>query len=111
MILPVNHRFRKYLQGSAIVFLGTLPQVVDAATPSIDFNRDVRPILTENCLACHGPDAAHRKAKLRLDLAESAMAPREDSGPAIVPGKPEASALIKRINSSDDDERMPPPKS
>src|SRR4051794_13358667 len=78
-----------------------------AASPkAIDFNRDVRPILSENCFACHGQDASHRKADLRLDVRESAV-----ESEAIVPGDVEASVLVERIMSQDDSEQMPPPKS
>lgn len=72
----------------------------------IEFNRDVRPILSDNCFSCHGPDAAHRKAKLRLDVREAALAKE-----AFLPGKPAESELIARIRSSDEDEIMPPPDS
>ena len=73
----------------------------------IDFNRDVRPILSDNCLACHGFDKASRKADLRLDTREGATA---DLGgyAAITPGKPEESELIRRITSDDSFEIMPP---
>src|SRR5690348_12232176 len=80
-----------------------------AATPSPDsirYNRDVRPILTENCFACHGPDKNQRKAKLRLDVREVAI----ERG-AIAPGKPEESKLIEHIFTEDPDDIMPPPKS
>ncbi|MGI9240143.1 MAG: DUF1549 domain-containing protein, partial [Verrucomicrobiales bacterium] len=76
-----------------------------AAAPGateIDFNRDVRPILSDNCFACHGFDASSRKAKLRLDTREGATAE------VIVPGKPEESELIARIKTTDPDELMPP---
>ena len=72
------------------------------AEEPVDFNRDIRPILSENCFACHGFDAAARKAKLRLDTREGAIAA------VIVPGKPEESELIKRVKSDDPDELMPP---
>ena len=72
----------------------------------IQFNRDVRPILSDKCFFCHGPDAAKREADLRLDVREDAL-----SANAFVPGKPEQSELIKRIKSHDPDERMPPPAS
>ncbi|MBT4224116.1 MAG: DUF1553 domain-containing protein [Opitutae bacterium] len=75
----------------------------------LQFNRDVRPILADHCYACHGPDAHSRKAKLRLDKRESALG-ENDAGSAIVPGKPEQSELVFRIESDDDDELMPPPK-
>src|SRR5437016_12141886 len=77
-----------------------------AATNQIQFNRDVRPILAENCYACHGPDKNQRKAKLRLDVREVAIE-RE----AIVPGKPGESKLVERIFTADLDDIMPPPKS
>ena len=81
-----------------------------AILPSdIDFNRHIRPILAENCLTCHGPDEGARKAELRLDVREAAVAAREN-GQAIVPGQPDASQLILRITHHDPDERMPPPK-
>jgi hypothetical protein len=73
-----------------------------AAGP-LEYNRDVRPILAENCFACHGPDSAARKADLRLDRREAAI----ESG-AITPGDPAASELIARINSSNTKEVMPP---
>ena len=75
-------------------------------TDAIEFNRDVRPILAENCFSCHGPDASHRQGKLRLDVRDAALA-RE----AFVPGDAAGSELVARIRSADDDEIMPPPES
>src|SRR5436190_10545366 len=85
----------------------------DAALPRvIDFNRDVRPILSDACFACHGPDDAKRKAKLRLDLRDAAVQPAKSGARAIVPGKLEQSELVKRITLADgDDDHMPPAKS
>ncbi len=77
----------------------------DAAT--IEYNRDIRPILTENCFSCHGADSASRKAGLRLDSFEEATAQRADSVPAIIPGNPKESELIRRV-FADDDDLMPP---
>src|SRR5688500_7586076 len=71
-----------------------------AAERSVDYNRDVRPILSENCFACHGFDEAAREADLRLDVAESALASR-DGLPAIVAGDSAASEAWRRISSDD----------
>jgi hypothetical protein len=74
-------------------------------TEAIGYNRDIRPILSDNCFYCHGPDAGHRKAKLRLDVRDEAIKK------ALIPGKPDESELVRRIFSTDEDEQMPPPKS
>ena len=76
------------------------------AADKLKYNRDVRPILSENCFACHGPDSAARKADLRLDRPKDAL----DAG-AIVPGKVDASEAVVRIFSKDPNEMMPTPKS
>jgi hypothetical protein len=77
-----------------------------AADAPLSYNRDIRPILFENCFACHGPDSASRKADLRLDKRDVAVEKK-----AIVPSKPDESEMVRRIFSTDDDERMPPPDS
>ena len=77
---------------------------------AVDFNREVRPILSDRCFACHGPDGEKRKAGLRLDTAEGATALLKSGERAIVPGKAKASALFERIHSTDRDEIMPPAK-
>ncbi|MFZ9914293.1 MAG: PSD1 and planctomycete cytochrome C domain-containing protein, partial [Phycisphaerales bacterium] len=83
----------------------------EGATPrAVDFNRDVRPILADNCFSCHGFDAGTRKADLRLDRAEFAYAER-DGVVAVRPRDLAASELWKRITSADADEVMPPPSS
>jgi hypothetical protein len=74
----------------------------------IDFNRDVRPILSNNCFKCHGPDAAERKAGLRLDLPHEALKAAESGATPIVPGDTETSELVRRIFSEDASQRMPP---
>lgn len=88
---------------AAILLL--LPRIAVGAEV-LDFNRDIRPILSENCFHCHGADGGQRQAELRLDLLESAV----DSG-AIVPGKPEESLLVERIRSTEPELQMPPPHS
>jgi hypothetical protein len=95
----------------AVVFgLGCQGTILAADAPdmpaTIEFNRDVRPILSDNCFYCHGPDASKRKRKLRLDVRENALE-RE----AFVPGNPAESELVIRIRSSDEEEMMPPPDS
>jgi len=89
----------------ALVLLVLGAALCPAADP-VEFNRDIRPILSDNCFACHGHDASHRKAKLRLDVRADALAKE-----AFVPGKPEASELVKRLFLTDPDEVMPPPES
>lgn len=86
-----------------------LAGAVSAQTEGSDlrFNRDIRPILSDRCFRCHGPDSKARKAKLRLDTPDGARAERR-SGRAIVPGDPAASLLVRRIRHEDPDERMPP---
>lgn len=76
-----------------------------SAADKVDFNRDVRPILSDKCIACHGPDESHREADLRLDQKPSGAALA-----AIEAGYPERSELVRRIISRDPDEMMPPPK-
>lgn len=79
--------------------------------PTVRFNRDIRPILAEYCLACHGADSTSRQAGLRLDREEGLFGPREGGeGPVVVRGKPEASPLYQRLISRDRDLVMPPPK-
>lgn len=86
--------------------LADLLSVAQAQLPAarVDFDRDIRPILSDRCYLCHGPDAATREADLRLDLRKEALS-------AITPGKPDDSELIRRIFSKDPDEIMPPPAS
>ncbi len=74
----------------------------------INFNRDVKPILSDNCYRCHGPDEGERQTELRLDQQDSAFSLLESDTHAIVPRDVESSELIKRITSDDEDARMPP---
>ena len=77
--------------------------------PRLDFNRDVRPILSDRCFACHGPDAEDRQAGLRLDDRGVAIAVLESGSTAIVPGKPDSSEILARVASTDAELVMPPP--
>ena len=83
-----------------------------AATPAgelLDYNRDIRQILSDNCFHCHGQDSGSRKSGLRLDERAVALRGGKSELPAIVPGKPGESELLLRVRSTDDDEVMPPP--
>lgn len=94
---------------SALIVALAAASAVAAAPPSrpLDYNRDVRPILSDKCFACHGPDAAHREADLRFDDEASAKLDRGGYA-AIAPGQPDKSEMIRRLVSDDESERMPP---
>ena len=100
---------QKYLEAKSVglltvVLWGTL---CSANAKKVSFERDVRPILSDNCFHCHGPDAQERKAKLRLDTRSGALA---DLGgySSVAPGDPAKSELFLRISSDDPEEKMPP---
>src|SRR5665213_2062649 len=95
--------------GAILTACGLAPVVAHAG--DVSFGREVRPILAENCFACHGQDASRRKAELRLDVRAVATAPAKGGAIAIVPGKADQSELIRRVTSSDSQERMPQTKS
>ncbi len=84
--------------------------LLEASAAPVDFSRDVLPILSDHCFHCHGPSETGRKAGLRLDLREAAIKPSKNGRAALVPGKPEASELIHRLDLADPDEVMPPPE-
>ena len=90
-----------------IGFAGALGFGQVVAVEAVDFNRDIRPVLSRNCFACHGPDGKARKADLRLDVREGALAEREGV-PAVVPGDRGKSELFARITNADSGDRMPP---
>ena len=91
---------------ATILVIATLPPLA-AAGP--DFNRDVRPILSNRCFKCHGPDAEKQEAGLRLDLREAALRELDSGARAIMPGRADSSELVARIESDDPDLVMPPP--
>ena len=98
-VAPIRRRFFPALcaAAAAVAWAGS------ALAAPVDYNRDVRPILSENCFFCHGQDPNHRKADLRLDVRDVAV-----KSEAIVPGKPDASTLVARIVTDDPDDLMPP---
>src|SRR6266567_3731554 len=90
-----------------LLYLLAASCALGAPEATVQFNRDIRPILSERCYACHGPDDRKRQSKLRLDV-ESAAKGDLGGHSAIVPGEPLASELIRRVTSSDTARRMPP---
>ncbi len=102
----------KCLHALVLLLCGVVPSVQGAEGPAkLSFNRDIRPILSDNCFYCHGPDAAKQKSNLRLDIRDSALKGGKSELPALVPGKPEGSEMFTRVCSEDADEHMPPKKS
>ncbi len=97
-------QFRRLIGALVVLWFVTLPPV---AANQIDFNRDVRPILSDKCFSCHGPDTGSRQADLRLDERDDAIADR-GGYQVVVPRNPGESELIKRVRSNDEYERMPP---
>ncbi len=81
-----------------------------AGAARVDFNRDIRPLMSDTCFRCHGFDATSRKGKLRLDLREEALKPAKSGAVPIVPGRPEESEILRRLSSSDPEAVMPPPE-
>src|SRR5579863_4271518 len=99
-----------FVSAAALTLLGGCHHAAEqraGAAQHLDFNQDVQPILASRCFSCHGPDPEMRKAGLRLDLGESAMKKRPGHPDAIVPGHPEQSELVKRIESKDPHYLMP----
>ena len=95
-----------------LIVLLTFATLPAGAAVKLDFNRDIRPILSDNCFACHGTDAKRRKADLRLDVADGGVFVTSKEGTqAIKKGDPKASEVIARLLSTDPDEQMPPPDS
>ncbi len=108
-----NHPLCRRWLPALLLMCGFAPGAF-AASPAgpvkSDFNRDIRPIFSEHCYACHGPDQQKRKAGLRLDLQEDAFKELKSGNHALVAGDVAKSALVARISSTDPEEIMPPPK-
>src|SRR5690349_11709554 len=99
---------RRLVQSSpALIVWGFTISALAAPAEPINYDRDVRPILSENCFPCHGQDSRKRMAGLRLDTFEDATADRSGRS-ALVPGKPEVSVLYQRISAENPQRRMPP---
>ena len=94
----------------ALVSLAVVAHGAAAAEPPPDFNRDIRPILSDNCFACHGPDEHDRRGGLRLDDRDAATAELDSGSRAIVPGDTRHSELVARLHAADPDVIMPPPE-
>ena len=93
-----------------LIVLTAATASAETAPAKIDFNRDIRPIFSEHCYTCHGPDSNKRKAGLRLDRKEAAFGKAESGEIAVVPGSLEKSEMIRRITTTDKDDVMPPLK-
>src|SRR5204863_1463199 len=99
----MSHKLRVHV--CVFAFLSTPPIL---SGQEIEFNRDIRPILSDKCFTCHGPDAANRKTKLRFDIESGAKIELGNRRYAIVPGDPAQSELVRRVASDDTAIRMPP---
>ncbi len=100
--------WRRFISCKLLAALVGATAGASASAATVDFTRDVRPILSDKCYHCHGPDEKGRKAKLRLDTKEGVFRVKDGVG-VVIPGKSAKSELIKRISSHDPDELMPPP--
>ncbi len=99
----VSPRCRFFPSFRSVVLATLLAAAISAPAQTVSFNRDIRPILSENCFHCHGPDKGRREAELQLDVREAALEAK-----AFIPGKAEESELVRRILATDPEDRMPP---
>jgi hypothetical protein len=104
----LTHALRSVLVAPWFLLLPVVAVAADAG--KVDFNFQIRPLLSDRCFTCHGPDERARKARLRLDTREGLFKDLEDGAAVIKPGKPAESELVRRIQATDDDQ-MPPEKS
>ena len=112
--LPIRSRFAAALACAALAGLTTAAdssQITSPAVDRVDFNYQIRPLLSDRCFRCHGPDASKRKAKLRLDTREGAFKEIDDGWAIVKPGDPGRSEIIRRIHADYEDDVMPPPES
>ena len=112
--MPIRSRLGAAFVCAALVGLtasARTSQIAPTAVDRVDFSFQIRPLLSDRCFRCHGPDASKRKAKLRLDTREGAFKDIEDGWSIVKPGDPGKSELIRRINSYLEDDVMPPPES
>jgi len=107
----MSDRFVKIGGASLVAWVLSIAPAHAAAGTALQFNRDIRPILSDNCFQCHGPDSGTRKAGLRLDTREGLFGGTKKEGSMVTPGDPSKSALWKRITSTDTEDVMPPPES
>ncbi|HVY71457.1 MAG TPA: DUF1553 domain-containing protein [Verrucomicrobiae bacterium] len=98
------------MAGLAFIAVGFAASAA-AVKDTVDFARDVLPVLSDNCFHCHGPDEKARKAKLRFDTKEGAFRLDKNGKSVLVPGKSSESEMIRRLTTSDPDDKMPPPDS
>lgn len=106
--LPMIKNSRRIIGSLLAATLASSIFLQAAEEDEVSFNFDIRPIMSDTCFLCHGPDAAAREAELRLDLRAEAIADR-DGSPAIIPGDPDESLIIWMINAEDEEDIMPPP--
>src|SRR4249919_3520326 len=112
--MPIRSRFGAAIACAALAGLATsayTSQITPAAVDRVDFTRQIRPLLSDRCFRCHGPDASRRKAKLRLDMREGAFKKLDKGWAVVKPGDPSTSELVRRITTDDTDDMMPPPES
>lgn len=105
--IPLSRRKK----GLTVALLAAVSALFQAGAESVDFTRDIRPLLSDKCYKCHGPDASTREADLRLDTEAGAFAELDEGYHAIVQGKPEESEVVWRIETDDQEDLMPPPDS
>jgi hypothetical protein len=110
-IATLGSSFGTYLAAVALTTALVVADTPTAPPGPVNFDRQIRPLLSDRCFRCHGPDSAKRKAKLRLDTRDGAMKTLKDGWAIVKPFDPDKSELIRRIFNESDDERMPPPES